>query len=82
MNITVLDAANSYPCAPTIGGRCDLLHISDIGAWAFADGDRNRIYHFADSGVMVHIEALNGTVLDVLLEGAPLLDALTITPVG
>ena len=81
-DITVLDPANSYPCAVSIGGRCDLLHVSGLGPWGFADGERNRLYHLAGTGLMLHIEALTGTAEDVLDEGSALLGALTVEPLS
>ncbi|MEM7285424.1 MAG: hypothetical protein AAF480_03655 [Actinomycetota bacterium] len=81
-DITVLDPANSYSCPVSIGGRCDLLHVSGLGPWGFADGERNRLYHLPETGLMLHIEALTGTVDDVLTEGKALLGALTVEAVA
>ena len=82
VDFTVKDQTNSFPCSVSAGKQCSLLTASALGGWAYAAGDGNRLYYLEDAGLIVHIEALTGTTQDVLDEMAPVLNQLTITPIG
>lgn len=81
-DVTIRDPATAYTCPSWPDKRCRALHVGRLGPWAYSGDLENRLYAVGDTSMFLHVEAIDGSITDVLSEGAELLQALTVERIG